>query len=107
MPAAIRTLQNRGVDKVVLSLGAEGALFASGGEVYWAKSAPFRVESPVGCGDTLVAATLYGGVQGWSWKETASFALAAASAAARKVGTDFPDLSEVERAAGGISVKMV
>lgn len=87
----------KGIDRVVLSLGAQGALFAGGADEgsLWARSEPVKVASPTGCGDTLLAATLFALCQGWTWERCARFAVAAATAAATLPGTAFPSLEQI------------
>ncbi len=59
---AARALVARGVEVVILSLGAEGALLACAREraVWWARPPRVRVNSGVGAGDSLVAGFLVG-----------------------------------------------
>lgn len=61
--AAIR-LQREKVPHVVLSLGADGALFASPEGVLVAQAPPVKVVSTVGAGDSLLAGYLAGWVTG-------------------------------------------
>ena len=61
--AAIR-LQREKVPHVVLSMGAEGALFASPDGVLMAQAPPVKVVSTVGAGDSLLAGYLAGCVTG-------------------------------------------
>jgi 1-phosphofructokinase len=100
-------VQAAGVERVVLSLGADGALFAAAEGCYWAKSKPVEVKSPTGCGDTLLAATLYALGQKRAWEECARFAVAAATAAAMLPGTQFPALEEIGAALAGVTVRRV
>lgn len=104
---AVAEVRAWGVGRVVLSLGAEGALFAAAEGCYWAKSKPIDVASPTGCGDTLLAATLYALSQGKPWDECAGFAVAAATAAAMLPGTSFPTMQEIDQAAAGVSTAQV
>ncbi|HHV61084.1 MAG TPA: 1-phosphofructokinase [Firmicutes bacterium] len=91
--AAISLLE-RGLSVVVVSLEAEGAIFVREGEVYWARARPVEPKSTAGCGDTLVASTLLGLQRGWPWEYTSRFAVAAATVAATKEGTQFPSYDE-------------
>jgi len=61
--AAIR-LQRENVPHVVLSMGAEGALFASPDGVLMAQAPPVNVVSTVGAGDSLLAGYLAGCITG-------------------------------------------
>lgn len=95
---AVDEVKAMGVDRVVLSLAAEGALFAADEGCFWAKSKPVKVASPTGCGDTLLAATLFALTRGWPWERCAQFAVAAATAAATLPGTAFPTLDAIGEA---------
>lgn len=104
---AVAEVRRRGVSRVVLSLGAEGALFGGPEGLVYAKSRPVKVKSPTGCGDTLLAAALYGLLQGWSWERCARFAVSAATAAAMLEGTTFPTLEQVREAEEGVEAEAI
>lgn len=104
--SACRAMQRHGVEWVILSLGADGAVFASERDgLWWARSEPVVVRSLAGCGDTLVAAAIMGEAEGWRWSETAAFAVAAATVAATLEGTTFPERDQVERAVGAVTLE--
>lgn len=103
--AAVDEVRALGVERVVLSLGSEGALFGGDEGYFWAKSKPVEVASPTGCGDTLLAATLFALTQGWPWERCARFAVAAATAAAMLPGTRFPSLREIDQAVLEVTTK--
>ena len=52
---ATKVLLNRGVKYVLVSLGAEGAIFTDGSKSLYCKSANVAVNSTVGAGDSMVA----------------------------------------------------
>ena len=101
---AVRKVRAMGVKRVVLSLGAEGAIFGGPEGLICAKSKPVEVKSSTGCGDTLLAATLYGLTLGWPWERCAVFAVAAATAAAMLEGTAFPTLAQIAEAEKGVAI---
>ncbi|NPV53616.1 MAG: 1-phosphofructokinase [Firmicutes bacterium] len=96
---AATDLLGKGLSVVVISLGAEGAIFVRGNarenEICWARAGgPVEPKSTAGCGDTMVASILLALQRGWSWEYTARFAVAAATVAATKEGTQFPAYDE-------------
>lgn len=103
---ACAELQQQGVERVVLSLGEQGAVFAGTIDegVYWAKSRPVTVKSLAGCGDIMLAATIQGMSRRWSWRDIARFATAAATAAATLEGTTAPTLDQVQAMLDGITL---
>ncbi len=74
--AAARTLTARGVPLVVVSLGADGALFVSNDEIVHALPQAITVRSTVGAGDAMVAGIVAAQLRGLSREETARHATA-------------------------------
>ena len=69
---------DKGVLNVLVSLGSEGAVLTDGKKSYFCKSASVAVNSTVGAGDSMVAATCVGVERGASMKEILKMATAAA-----------------------------
>ncbi len=93
---AVRRLLDQGPRIVVLSLGGNGALLGRGQELVWTKLSVKTVRSTVGCGDTMVAAVVYGLQRGWDLLQIGRFAAAAAGGAATLDGTAFPCLEVIQ-----------
>jgi 1-phosphofructokinase len=74
--AAAGSLQRRNIPHVVLSLGAEGALFATPEGVFLSEPPPVRVVSTVGAGDSLLAGYLAGCIKDMAAAERAKLATA-------------------------------
>ena len=64
--AAARTLIADGVERVVVSMGGDGALFVSADGAYRAEGLRVPVGSTVGAGDSYIAGFTYGILNGWS-----------------------------------------
>jgi len=92
---AAREYIDMGISIIIISMGAEGALFLSDNEVYMAT--PFSVDckSTVGAGDSMVAALAYGLNQGYTLEVIARLATAAGSITASKEGSNVCSLDEV------------
>jgi 1-phosphofructokinase len=76
MTAAARALNARGVPLVVVSLGADGALFVSDDAVIHASPPPITVRSTVGAGDAMVAGIVAAQLRGLALEECARLATA-------------------------------
>ena len=82
-------LHSLGARTVVLSMGAEGAVF-TGTQVCWAQPPQSPIAQTLGCGDALLAGTLAGLTRGLSWCDTARLASAWALGRALRPGPEFP-----------------
>ncbi|MEW6047266.1 MAG: PfkB family carbohydrate kinase [Bacillota bacterium] len=89
----------------VLTLGAQGAVFFTSHGVFRAVAPEETGGTTAGCGDALLAASVYGHQLGWAWETIARFATATAAATAAIVGTRFPARAEVERRLGHVRVQ--
>ena len=85
---AAREILNEGVSLVVVSLGSQGALYCQATESLLARPPAVTVRSTVGCGDALVAGTVYGIWQGYSLADVARWGTACGSATATTEGTE-------------------
>lgn len=83
---AAQRLHAAGIANVLLSLGAEGVLWASDGVALSATPPKVSVVSTVGAGDTLLAGTLHGVFSGWPRERTLRFATALAAESVRHIG---------------------
>lgn len=103
--AAARELAGTGIELVVVSMGAEGAIFVRGGEAL--RAYPFAVErgSAVGAGDSMVAACSYALLKGLNLPETARLSTAAGAVTASKPGTLLCTLGEALEKAPRVRVK--
>ena len=88
MVSASKKYLDRGAKYVLLSLGSEGAVLTDGKESYFCKSASVAVNSTVGAGDSMVAATCVGIEKGVSMQEILRMATAAGTAAVTTSGTN-------------------
>jgi 1-phosphofructokinase len=102
--AAAAELADRGVGTVVVSLGAEGALFARDGVAAFATAPKVRVASTVGAGDAMVAGTIAGTLRGLDVAEVAALATAFSAVAITRIGPHL-DASAVEETARNVAVE--
>ncbi|MEA4932374.1 MAG: 1-phosphofructokinase [Lawsonibacter sp.] len=107
LPALCRNLLRQGVDFVILSMGADGAMFFTEQECIRAEALPVRVQSTVGAGDSMVGAIAYALEKGLSFEETVRVAMAASIGAVTTQGTNPPSFTLVEELKRGIRLQPV
>ena len=104
--AAAGELAASGVETVVVSLGAEGALFVRHGGAVFAAPPPVRVASTVGAGDAMVAGTVLGLRRGLPLDGVAALATACSAVAIARVGPHL-DPGAVEETVDQVKVEHV
>ena len=105
--AAAMRMQREKVPHVVLSMGAEGALFASPDGVLMAQAPPVKVVSTVGAGDSLLAGYLAGCVTGLPAAGRAKLASVFAWCALENVRRRLVPKAEIEARMKQIVIKHV
>ena len=88
MVNAAKKYIEKGVQNVLISLGSDGAVLTDGTESYYCKSASVAVNSTVGAGDCMVAATCVGLLNGVPMHELLKMSVAAGTAAVTTSGTN-------------------
>ena len=94
--AAARTLIADGVERVVVSMGGDGALFVSANRAYRAEGLRVPVGSTVGAGDSMVAALAYAAEQGMADADTVRLAVATSAANVMCSGSQAAERSAVD-----------
>lgn len=84
--AAAETLLERGVQRVVVSMGGEGAVFVDPGEALLAKPPRVEVRSTVGAGDAMVAGIISAMIEDLPLEEVARRATACGAHAVTHLG---------------------
>ncbi|MDU2063659.1 MAG: 1-phosphofructokinase [Sporomusaceae bacterium] len=92
----IDELLHSGIELVVVSLGADGAIFAKGKEKLLVKSPTISVNSTVGAGDAMVGGIAVATLRNFSLQNLARLATASAAAAVATEGTQSGSLAEVQ-----------
>ncbi|MDN0073634.1 1-phosphofructokinase [Crenobacter sp. SG2303] len=88
-------LQQRGIEKVAVSLGEDGALFVDGKSALLASLPVINAVSTVGAGDALVAGLISAWRSGADAEGIARRAVAFAAAKLGRIGPHLPDATEV------------
>ncbi|MBS3800158.1 MAG: 1-phosphofructokinase family hexose kinase [Thioalkalivibrio sp.] len=92
-----RIISDGGSEVVALSLGGEGALFASRDAVFHIAAPSVEARSAVGAGDSFLAALVLRLAQGNGLEDAARYAVAAGAAALLSEGTEMCHAEDVER----------
>ncbi|WP_371380812.1 1-phosphofructokinase [Sporomusa aerivorans] len=94
---AVADLLAGGMEQVIVTLGAEGALVAEKGEMIRVKPPAVVANSTVGAGDAMVAGFVVGQTRGLSLIDCARLGTAAATASVIQPGTQAGSVAEVEK----------
>jgi 1-phosphofructokinase len=89
-------IKEKGVNKIVLSLGVDGAMFVNETTTY-ATALKVKAHSSVGAGDSMMAALAFGQEKGLGWDETSALAIAVSAGAVTTTGTKPPEKTLVDR----------
>lgn len=90
---AVDALLRQGVQRVFVSLGAEGVYAADAEQRIWLPVIPGTMVNTTGCGDAFTAALIWAYMEGLSLEEAARAALAAGSIAMESAETINPNMS--------------
>jgi 1-phosphofructokinase family hexose kinase len=104
---AARELSLRGVATVVISMGADGAVCASGERMWRVRSPRVQARSTVGSGDSMVAGIAVGLARGDDIVEGLRLGAAAGAATAMTAGTALGAIEDVEELLPRISVEAI
>jgi len=91
--------------RVVVTLGAAGAVAAESGNVWTARAPLIKAVSPVGSGDAFLAGLACGLLSGRPFDESLQLAIAAGSANALQLGAGRLNLADVETLIPQVQVK--
>ncbi len=103
--AAARTLVERGVGLVAVSMGAEGALFVERDAAVLAIPPAIAVKSTVGAGDAMVAGIVAGTLRGLDLAGRARLATAFSLGTLGEVGPNLPDPSVIDAFAARVQIR--
>jgi 1-phosphofructokinase len=105
--AAARELVGRGVELVVISMGARGALLVDTRQALHALPPEVKIKSTVGAGDAMVAGLVAGSLRGLDLAACARLATATALGALTQLGPCLPEYRAIEAFMQQITVRTV
>lgn len=92
---AAQKLHDYGVERIVVSLGGDGALFIDKDKIVRSEGLKVPVKSTVGAGDSMVAALSIASEKGYSMEETVVLATAVSVANVMTSGTQPAELKDI------------
>ncbi|WP_105901037.1 1-phosphofructokinase [Vibrio gangliei] len=104
---AAHSLESKGIENIVISLGANGVMWLNQGNWLQAKPPRMQVVSTVGAGDTLVAGLTWGHLNQWNHEEILSCATALSALAVTQVGVGVPAPEKVAELQQQIRVQAI
>ncbi len=92
---ACRRLWDCGIPQAVITLGARGAVYATGRQIWSAAPPAIREANPIGAGDALAAGLLFAISRQFDPADTLAWAVACGASAAALPGTAMPDIAQI------------
>lgn len=103
----LRCTEGWGVEALVLTVGAEGAVLVAGGEVYWATPPLVPVRNTAGAGDALGAGLMWGMRAGRAWPDALGLGTAAAASVVMHEGTAVCERAQVAELLAQVVVRRI
>ncbi|HEX3017307.1 MAG TPA: 1-phosphofructokinase [Caproicibacter sp.] len=104
---AVKALINTGIEIVIVSMGADGAIVANKDEAFKVDSWDIPVKSATGAGDSMVGSLVYSLLRNDSLYEIAKITTAAGTITASKEGTQICTKNEVLQSLENVTVKKI
>lgn len=104
---AVDELIGRGIGCVIVSMGADGAIFAEGGWRLHVRPPAVVVASAAGAGDAMVAGFVAGKLRDYGFEDCARLATAASVCALGRDAARPPDLRSIEAAMKDATVRVL
>jgi 1-phosphofructokinase family hexose kinase len=105
--AAAREISARGVEAVVVSLGARGAIAVRAGDAYAVRPPAATVISAIGAGDAMVGGMVVALSRGETFAEALRLGTAAAVSSLRRHGAGMCIKAEADRLTADVSVELL
>jgi len=105
LEGALARLSEKGISKILLTLGEKGALLFSGGCMFYASVPAVGAVSSIGCGDAFLAGFLYGLYINKKEEKCLELAAAAGTAKVKTKGTLMPSKKDVLEMAEKVDVR--
>ncbi|MCD6577149.1 MAG: hypothetical protein J7K66_03945, partial [Anaerolineaceae bacterium] len=92
----IKKFQNKGIAISIISLDAEGAVFADKTTILEVSAPSVAMKTAVGAGDAMMAMIIHGYLHKWPFNKIAKWGVAAGSASVMKDGTSVAELELIQ-----------
>lgn len=104
---AARSIHQKGINNVMISLGARGAVLACDNGVFFAQAPKIEALSTIGAGDSSIAGFLTAYTAGASSEDCLKTAVAFGSAACLTEGTKPPKKQDIDSLIGNIAISRI
>lgn len=104
---AARTLLDKGIEQVMVSMGGDGAIFVTTERTYRLHQPKVEVVSTVGAGDSVVAALVYALDSGMETEKAIRLSMATGAATVTQPGTKPADPADIERLLDEVTVEEI
>ena len=101
---AARTIQQRGLEYVCISLGDEGAVLVDADNSYHCNAPKVHKQSTVGCGDSVIAGLIASALKGETPQQMLRLGVSCGSATASHPGTELFSRDELEAVATAVEL---
>ncbi|WP_435098727.1 1-phosphofructokinase [Halorubrum sp. N11] len=103
--AAANALRETGFERVVASLGADGAVLSTAAETFYVPAVGVEVVDTAGAGDAMLAGIVHALTRGFSDERALQYGTAVAGRSVTVPGTSAPDLSGMDEVARDLHVR--
>lgn len=100
-----RYLINKGIEKVLISLGDEGAMYITKDNNLISRGIKVDIQSTVGAGDSMIAGMIYALKNDFADAEVLKLAVACGTAKVMTEGTNIPDMEIIKEISKDIQVE--
>lgn len=104
---AAKTLMDKGIENVLVSLGGNGAVAANANKIYRVYPMNAAVRSTVGAGDSFLCGFLYGQTVSDEFTVALRYAMAFATAKIQTEGTDIPAFEALKQDYEKVTVELI
>lgn len=105
--AAAESLLDRGVQRVVVSMGGDGAVFVDRGRALLARPPAVTVRSTVGAGDAMVGGIVYAMLHDLPLEDVARLGTASGAYAVTRIGAGIGDLEEHRKLRERVEIELL
>ncbi len=102
-----RSFIKKGVENVIISCGADGALFFHNDDVYKSPALDVEVRSTVGAGDSMMAVFAYYSERGYSFEDAAKMSMAVSAGSITTEGTKPADQEKVSELLKQVTIEKI
>jgi 1-phosphofructokinase family hexose kinase len=104
---AVKYFLNKGIEKVIITMGNKGAVGSNGRETYLVIPPKINCKNNVGCGDALIGGFVFSLSIGKSFKDSLQLAVATGAANALNIKPGFCKKKDITNLVGKVKVKRI